>query len=372
MADDSADFVRDWEFQTQRELALEYDRIVWAHRVPMKRPLILLVDSDRFWGRWNSFGRSIEISRTLIREHSWFKVTSILKHEMAHQYVDEVLHSDEKRGNHPPHGELFKLACRKLGVPIEFSGASINLQSESLNRQALAHDEKSERLLERVRKLLSLATSTNEHEAALAMNRVREIYAKYNLEAASTPEFFHAIVSLGSRRVELFEKKIANLLVAHFFVEVIIGTEFNFKSGQTLRTLELIGRRENVMMAEYVYHFLRDQSIRLVNALPASDRRARRSYRLGILDGFQKKLIEAESPPAGDQTNPVFGALVLFRKDRELGQYIKSVFPRLRSSSASGSSLDFDAYTAGKKDGGKINLSKPLHSRQGNLGRLLR
>lgn len=366
---DTKSYIHDWEFHTQRELGEEYDRVVWAHRAPMKRPLILLVDSEKFWGRWNSFSRTIEISRNLVRNHSWFQVTAILKHEMAHQYVDEVM----GQGHGPsPHGELFQLACRKLGVPDEYSGASINLQSENLDRRTLAHDEKSERLLERVRKLLSLATSSNEHEAALAMNRVREIYAKYNLEAASKPGFHHSVISIGSRRVELFEKKIANLLVAHFFVEVIIGSEFDVQTGNTNRTLELIGKRENVLMAEYVYHFLKDQSIRLVNLHPATDRRARRSYRLGILDGFQEKLREAERPPAANESNPVHGALVVFKKDRELGHYIKTVFPRLRSSRSSGSPIDMASYSAGTEDGGRITLNKPIHSKQGNLGRLLR
>src|SRR5262245_37984887 len=52
---------------------------------------ILLSDAGSRLGRWVPDLRSIEIARSLVTEHPWGVVVEVLKHEMAHQYVHEVL-----------------------------------------------------------------------------------------------------------------------------------------------------------------------------------------------------------------------------------------------------------------------------------------
>src|SRR5437868_5340763 len=52
---------------------------------------IELSDAGSRLGRWVSDLRTIEIARSLILSHPWGVVLEVLKHEMAHQYVYEVL-----------------------------------------------------------------------------------------------------------------------------------------------------------------------------------------------------------------------------------------------------------------------------------------
>lgn len=366
------EWTEDWIVQATRELYREYRDTLASRRVSLRNVVIEICDSETFWGRWHRESRTIEISRNAILKHSWFRVVSILKHEMAHQYVDEIF--TPIRDTETPHGESFRRACAILGVPSEFSGASIDLTETDLDWRTEKRDDLTERMRERVRKLLSLATSTNEHEAALAMHRVREMYAKYNLESTVASDFVHLVISTGSRRMEVFEKKIAGILVGLFFVEVVIGHEYDPKSGEHHRALTFIGRKENVLMAEYVYHFLREQSASLVKALPGKslDRVTRKSFRLGILEGFREKLQKAETPAAEPVApNPISRALVTFKKDRELQQYIRILYPRLRSASSGSQRVDLSAYSAGKAAGGKITLNKPVSGGGLNLGRLL-
>jgi hypothetical protein len=366
------------EINATRELYREYRDTLTSRRVSLRNVVIELVDSETFWGRWFHETRTIQMSRKLISQYPWFQVVAILKHEMAHQYVDEMMIG--VRDRETAHGASFRAACEILGVPSEFSGASVNLSEHTLDWRAEKRDDVTEKMLDRVRKLLALATSTNEHEAALAMNRVREIYAKYNIEHAPAQEFVHLVISTGSQRMEIFEKKIAGILIGHFFVEVILGHQYDAKSSQHHRTLILIGRRENVLMAEYVYHFLREQSLSLVRTVPGArmDRVTKKSFRLGILEGFREKLAAAETAPAAGATvgapaeaNPISRALVTFKKDRELKNYIAKIYPRLRSSSSGSQQMDRSAYAAGKQAGGKITLNKPVSGRGLNMGRVL-
>ena len=63
--------------------------------------------------------------------------------------------------------------CRRLGVATWASSASCDLPPEipDWHQRVLTSEE--ERLLNRAEKLLALAESSNEHEAALAVERVR-------------------------------------------------------------------------------------------------------------------------------------------------------------------------------------------------------
>jgi hypothetical protein len=47
-------------------------------------------------GRWLPALRTIELSRRLLLDHGWGVLEEVLKHEMAHQYVDEVLPNEHE------------------------------------------------------------------------------------------------------------------------------------------------------------------------------------------------------------------------------------------------------------------------------------
>jgi len=375
MEKDFDNFIADWERRALEELSASYRWFLRERRIEVKPAVLEICDSDAFWGQWDPDARGIRISRKLLREHPWDHVIGVLKHEMAHQLVDELLHAGRLERERP-HGEAFQFACRALGVPAHFARASSHLQSAPLDwREDSANDEESERLLEKIRKLLALASSTNEHEAVLAMNRAREIFAKYNLEHAERSDFVHLVISTGSKRMEIHVKKILSILVSHFFVEVISGHTFDVRSGGQRRMFEIIGRRENVLMAEYVYHFLMNQSDLLADQLMRAHsakygKISRKSFRLGVLQGFRDKLRAAEVAQTPEPT-VLSRALIAFQGDRELQDYIGTVYKRLRTTRHGSQYIDSEAFHTGKTAGKSLTLNKPVSGSSVHLGRFL-
>ncbi len=381
-----------WERRVVRELYREYQSVLHPRRAILGRAAIELFDSETCWGRWDPQTRTISISRQLVREYSWFHVVAILRHEMAHQWVDEN-RARVASGDEGPHGVSFRRACELLGVPAEYSGAKANLRETPLDWRVDQRGPGAEKLLEKVRKLLALATSSNEHEASLAMNKVRELYAKYGLEqvgGSAEERFAHLIIPLGKKRREVHERRVAGILVEHFFVEVISVPAFDAATGDRLWALELVGARENVQMAEYVYHFLLQQTESLVKVREKAQgrrftRQERKSYRLGIIAGFGEKLAEAErasgadaspAPPTGgrsrgNELSLVGRALATFRSDRELANYLKRIYPRLRSQREGVQYVDSDAHGQGARAGRSITLHRAVTTRGGNLGKYL-
>jgi hypothetical protein len=379
----------DWERAVLRELYRDYEYIDWSRKLRLRPAAIALSDSETHWGTWDSLTRTISLSRKLVQNYNWFQVLGILKHEMAHQWIDEFCSSAAPSDR--PHGETFRAACRIVGVPEQFWGASTPLQENPLDWRQEKSDEASEKLLDKVRKLLALATSSNEHEALLAMNKVRELYAKYNLDKASEPSesgksrFVHLTICDGKKRIELHQDKIIGILVGHFFVQVLTGRQFDVKTGEHHRMIEVIGTRENALMAEYVYHFLLHQIDYLVREAEKTSKNKisriqRKSYRLGILEGFAKKLelsekAQSEISPAprgtGADLSIIGQAMVKFKQDRQLDDYISKVYPRLGTSSGSSYELDGSAFSAGISVGKSITLNKVVAANDGNQKRLL-
>lgn len=381
----------EWDRLIVIRLYKHYENILWAHKVKLRSVAIRLMESTSHWGQWDSENRTIWISRKLIKESRWFFVESILRHEMAHQYCSEFHPSGER-----PHGDLFKKACERLGVPREFRGATVSLQETCLDWKTQKQDDESERLFNKVQKLLALATSSNEHEALLAMNKVREIYAKYNLDKyfggdheKSQDSMAHVFICHKKKRLEAHQDKIAGILVGHFFVKVLFSKEFDSQTLQEYKAIQLIGTRENVLMAEYVYYFLLQQTDFLVRELRKKkqglNRMEAKSYRLGVLQGFSEKLVQMDkmlkkSPEMGgrkgngvlDSGSGTFErALAVLDSDTSLTDYVATVFPRLVNASSHTQYIDSSIYSEGKVAGERITLHKAVSDKKGNSGLLL-
>lgn len=372
-------FIAEWERRALLELYNEYAYVIRERRLNIKLAALELYDSNTHWGLWDAQTRTIRLSRKLLITYPWFQVVGVLKHEIAHQLVDETYGRDAVQGD--IHGKLFKEACKRLGLPNEFSKSSVNLQKQGLDWREEKTDEASERMLEKVRKLLALATSSNEYEALSAMKRVREIYARHNIEQADAQvesNYAHLVITRNSKRLETYEKKIISILVGHFFVQVIAGQTYDASVGEKHRSIEIIGTRESVLMAEYVYHFLLQQSEYLVDQASKQSsqkfsRVTRKSYRLGILTGFAEKLSlqEKEIIYGVKEENVISKALVKFENDTGLDDYVSKVYPRLRTLSTGRQRLDRSAYSQGQIVGRQITLNKPISNSSGNQGRFI-
>ena len=102
----------------------------------------------------------IELSPKLLTDHGWGTLVEVLKHEMAHQFVAEVLGVLDESS----HGPVYRKVCEERGIDSRAAGIP-----EA--GDAAPQDQ----VLERIQKLLALAESQNEHEAQAAMEGGEDI-----------------------------------------------------------------------------------------------------------------------------------------------------------------------------------------------------
>lgn len=309
-------------------------------------------------------------------QHSWDVTLSVFKHELAHQIVTDLL------GGDGGHGPLFERACDMIGVPHAFRGASGDAPRTIGELRDERIDSENMRMLDKVRKLLSLARSGNENEAFLAMQKANELIEKYNIdriEQDRAARFVYAIINHRRKRIENYQRRICTILMDHFFVETVCSSLYDPIDGQTYQTIELLGTAENVRVAEYVYHFLMNQMEVLWKAYqrkrsgPAA--RNKRSYRLGVLKGFHDKLDRQAKERMRQRRPEAVGSVTLSAlirsEDHGLRSFVAMRFPRLSMRRSAGARIDYRTYQAGMEDGNRLTLHKGIRHEDGYLGRLL-
>jgi hypothetical protein len=268
-----------------RELRSAYHDLNYAFfRQRLAVPGIELSDAGSRLGRWVPDVRTIEIARRLVLGHPWGVVIEVLKHEMAHQFVHEVLGKSDESA----HGPAFRELCEKLGIDAGASGVPVVAE----------RSDEDERVLGRIARLLALAESANVNEAQAAMNAAQRLMLKHNLEsvAAGVKRNGYGFRHLGkpTGRVSEAERLLGAILGKHFFVEVIWVPVYRPLDGKRGSVLEVCGTPANLEMAAYVHTFLTHTAEHLWREHKTAKKirgdRDRRTFLAGVMVGFLEKL----------------------------------------------------------------------------------
>jgi hypothetical protein len=303
-------------------------------------------------------------------------VINVLKHEMAHQICSEIF-----RIPNAGHGEIYNRACDMMGLDPRFRTSSGDLPEGVRDRGT--PDEvtlESRRFVEKVRKLLALAQSDNEHEANLAMEKAGELMDKYNLRQIARDNregYGNIIINRGKKRLERYQRKIATILRDFFYVYVVFSRQYDPELDTEHRVIDVMGRTENVEVAEFVYYFLENKIMSLWNEnrkkLNGRGLRARNSYFSGLLQGFYDKLKKQnqalqESCGSHAASHTDTTSVMVVGSDGGLRHYVKLRYPRLSTYSGSRVKIDIDIYARGIQDGKEIVIYRGVHSRNSNTG----
>jgi hypothetical protein len=351
-----------------RELRERYDadnRLRFGGK--LVAPVIVLTDSTTHLGRWHSQTRTLEISRSLAVHRPWLEVASVLEHEMAHQFVDEVL---RVRGE-SAHGGTFRRVCAERGIDARATGhPTVAPGAGRAAEDVPGAERETERILDRIRKLLALAGSSNQHEAEIAMRKAHELMLRHNIETtAARIERNYEVRHLGDphKRGTRVDAEVAGLLSEFFFVKVIRVPVYLPRLGKSGLVYEIAGTRANVEMASHVYAFLLATAERLwlENRHDARVRngRDRLAYQSGVIGGFREKLL---SERVGlNKTGLVWVG------DRSLDGFYHARHPRITTRQhrvrING------AHAAGREAGRTVVLHKPVeHGPSAAPRRLLR
>lgn len=352
----------------KKALIEDYRQICNYYRLNLTTVNFEIVNHLSFWGQYDPKSKTIKLNHRLIANYPWPVVLGVLKHELAHHYVHEIF----KNSDLLDHGPEFRKACEKIGVPGFFQRAQVDLTLDDLDwkNQALVSEENP--LFERIKKLMALACSENENESRLASHKIQELITRNQIvqaELSAPPEYKHYTIVFKNSRTPLYIKQIVSILVEHFFVYAVFQTTYNVLKTARVSSVELMGRPEDLLIAESVYSFLLNEieQLFLTNQKKKLSVIDKKSLAWGFLDGFSKQLNQEKSVQIKVLDSK---ALVLKSVEEKLVDYSRSIFPRLRNT-GSRQRINQNAYNDGHEIGKKVKLRQVIEHKKRAFGQLL-
>ena len=319
----------------------------------LRPPALTLHDGQAHLARWHNVTRTLSFSRGWVSTANWGAVIEVLKHEMAHQYTFEVC----KVTHEVAHGPTFQEVCKRFNIDGRAAGVPAHMAGPPPKWVA------------RIQKLLSLAKSTNEHEAHSAMAKAMRLMTEHQVKWSELgpPEPFHfRQIGPAKGRFSSWEKALAGLLAAHFGVLAIWVPVYDVQGQRRVRALEINGRTTHLDVAEYVHTFLTEASNRLWNTYKKDNglrrNKERQSFLLGVMMGVDQRLTE--------ETQRCQKEGLIIVKDAELTQWFGQRHRSIRRRRGQ-PILRTSALTEGKKAGEKLPIRKGLQVSLRNLLPLL-
>jgi hypothetical protein len=363
----TAEMQQKLEHRILHGLACEWETAFWvlntSYREMLSRPIFSLGDLKQRWGHFSEDRREICLSRDLVLNHSWDAVQEVLKHEIAHQLAQELLGADGE----PPHGPSFMKACQLLRANPKASGKYKPLDERFLGHTA-SHED---RILVRIKKLMALAQSKNQHEAEAAMEKAHKLIEKHNIDLLKRNEDRH-FISVFVRKPALRhfreENHLANLIQDYYFVHNIWVPAYVVEKGKRGNVLEMTGTIQNVKIAVYVHDFVKryvDSQWAKYNENKRLNRYRKSDFAVGIIEGFRAKLESQHSEKkAGGKS-----ALVKIQ-DPQLKKHVSFKYPRTVSIRQNALKRDRHILDDGMRIGKKLVISKGIEE-QGRGKRLM-
>ena len=338
---------------------------------------------DHRIGEWRPSTRTIAFEIDLLRNYEWAAVEHVMKHEVAHQIVNEIL-GISAYGH--PHGEAWKIACKMVEIddgfdednPVPLSSYKGSMESP---------------MVERIRKLLIHGNdkACTESEAELFLTKAQELMIRHQIkmvEVCGTERFFVSRpVGPKFKRFPSWLWTMVHLVTEHYHVKAISMNCGGFKYGKEYR-IEFFGQPDNLDIAEYVYHALLNQGERMFKDFMAEhtlkcktdpdylkqftnygyrNRMSRASYLLGLFNGYARKL-ELEKVAVESKIEIEDGAIVPM-EDALLGEMFENYY-HPHNGKVNTTLRNAAAYSAGRAAGASMTLAKGVRS-GGYNGRLL-
>ncbi|MFN0060838.1 MAG: DUF2786 domain-containing protein [Planctomycetota bacterium] len=359
---DSEEFRERLSLAWLERLSAAYSAFNWSYlKGALRPPQFALTSDEHRLGAWNGAIRRISISASHIAQHSWEHVLETLRHEMAHQYVEEVLCLSQS----PPHGEAFARACKLLRVEPAARAAPGQLDELRKSNHEL------DRMLVRIEELFALAKSPNEHEAANAMRLANKLLLKYNLAPPSGERAARRYITRHLRRtahrVYEYENHLSHILHEYYFVEVLWCPSYDARQNTSATVLQVCGTPENVEIAGYVFDYVHNLVEPLWSAhkrdRSVSDRGSKWEYLAGLMAGLDEKLKQQRS-----QLAELHG--LVWCGDKELNDYYRYLHPRISVTRGAGA-LRGAGYEAGRADGREITIHKGVDGGAREAGKAL-
>ena len=235
-------------------------------------------------------------------------------------------------------------------------------------------------IVEKIKKLLRLSESSNQHEAESALSFAKELATRHEIDLYSIDawkdqqetETFERVDIDAGQRLCVASDYVGSIIIQHFGTRVIY-----FGNRVSGRKIAFIGKKNEVEIAQFVYSFLSETMMRLWRQYQIRnqiDTSHRTSWFMGFYNGLSAKLTaakekaESESFASLDQDKVAEVknkyALVRVSNEEKLATVVKTHFNNLKNINKQRSVTDYKTYIHGQETGKTVNINRAIGQTQ--------
>lgn len=306
---------------------------------------VLTFERDHLLGYFDSAYYTIGIHRNLamLGEQQAKILDDIIRHEIAH-YLCFILYGRQIKD----HGKEYRDLCRRFGWGEEVYSAKLKVNQDLLSQDL----EKNNAILDKVKKLLSLAQSQNEHESQMATVKANELLQKHHLSHSlvedekenDEDEMVCRTVWTGKRN------NTKMLCISEILGEFLVFPYFNY--GKNEVRLEVMGRREQVEIADYLCKYYQNEFDSLWKKQnDLKGKRQKNSFFRGLCQGHLNHIKNA------NKKSPHQNALILLNQELQL--LVRKYLPQV-GAKAHSYNTDYQAQKRGQESGKDLRIRKGI------------
>lgn len=338
------------------EMSLKMDRSRVLYKGILYPLNIVVFEDNSRLGYFDSRTYELGLSKKLMYTAHDRVLRNVIRHELAHFWA-YIIH-----GPQVMHGEEFKAICRSFNWDSDVERAYSNVQIEN---DKIEGDIKTQKLLEKLKKLLALSSSDNPHERELATLKANQLLLEHNLDMSRATNVEDETVYV-KRVLEASRKQTKHVAIYEILKTFFVSPVFNH--GRGIFYLEVIGDKTTVELAEYVAHFLDNEletmwkDVKKKNPTFKSIA-AKNSFMRGVAKGYVEK-IEMQKKKSAQSFE-----LALIEKN--LAHKLHTVYSRIGHSSMSAGSHHSGANAAGIESGRNLSIKPGISSNKSGKTLLL-
>ncbi len=230
-------------------------------------------------------------------------------------------------------------------------------------------NEKLEKILDKIQKLIALGgNNPNEHEAARATEKARELLTEYNLTISDIElkEIVKKNIVFDTMKFVSYKGWVAKIVADVFDCRVYLSRSREEKNSKVV----FVGNVSDVEIAIYVYQYLLATIEKLLDAKVKSNRTSvhgktiRHSYSLGIVSVLKNRLEDfyGKEKAVQETVKNSFGLTgkeIMVIKNDAISKFMGDI--KLKNASKTHVVKNNEAYRDGVIAGNKINLTHGIN-----------
>lgn len=231
--------------------------------------------------------------------------------------------------------------------------------------------EKQKEILDKIRKLLRLAESDNQHEAELAYANAQKLITKYNIDKSmleeQEDELIEVITFFKFRNLQLIHHLTYQLLEAFYNVKgYVFHNKLSAYRGQVNQEMKFIGTKMDLDMAKYASDFFRfalDTAFAEWQEETDCPNSHRNDFYLGMFEGITGKMqaakMQEEEANLTTEERRSRYAIVIQKKSDAIDEFMRKLGSTKQPTNFH-AGISLEARKEGQRQGERTHINKPI------------